>query len=108
MGIGTTVFDAQYASLTEARASIRVGRDVVARCLCGSFSTMRTDTDQGAFEAVTASVKLKKSDWPKEGKIEGEKVDFCRAGDTEWRECRVAGVSETDGIYSLILEAENA
>jgi len=108
MGIGSTVFEAQYASLAEARASIRVDRDIVARCLCGSFATSRTATDEGVYEALTASVKMKKADWPKAGKIEGEQVDFLRAGETEWKPCRVVGVSETNGIYSLILEAEFA
>lgn len=108
MGIGSRVFDAQYAALAEARARLRIGRDVVERCLCGSFATSRTDTDEGSYEAVTGSVKMLKTDWPKSGKIEGTAVDFMRAGESEWRACRVAGVSETDGVYSLILEAEYA
>lgn len=108
MAIGSIVFEAQWNALAEARAVLRVGKDVVARCLCGSFATARTDTDEGSYEAVTGSVKMLKSDWPKSGKIEGTAVDFMRAGESEWRACRVAGVSETDGVYSLILEAEYA
>ena len=108
MGIGSTVFDAQWNALTEARASIRVGRRIVERCLCGSFATTRTATDEGVYEAITASVKLKSAEWPAKGKIEGQKVDFLRNGETEWKPCRVVGVSETGGIYSLILEAEYA
>lgn len=106
MAIGSIVFDAQWNALTEARASIRVGRVVVARCLCGSFASQRVDTDQGSYEAITASVKMKKADWPEPGKIEGKTVDFCRNGSDEWKTCRVAGTSETDGILSLVIEAE--
>ena len=108
MGIGSRVFEAQYAALADARASVRVGKDIVARCLCGSFATTRTATDEGVYEAVVASVKMLKADWPAKGKIEGTKVDFLRSGETEWKPCRVVGVSETDGIYSLSLEAEFA
>lgn len=108
MGIGATIFDAQWNALTEARASLRVGRVVVARCLCGSFASQRVDTDQGTYEALTASVKMKKTDWPATGKIEGKTVDFCRNGSDEWKTCRVSGTSETDGIMSLVIEAEFA
>lgn len=108
MGIGSTVFDAQWNALTEARASIRVGRRIVERCLCGSFATSRTATDEGTYEAITASVKMKKTDWPATGKIEGKTVDFCRNGFEEWKTYRVAGTSETDGILSLVIEAEFA
>ena len=108
MGIGSKVFEAQYGALVEARASIRVGKDVIARCLCGSFSTAIVDTDQGQTSAVVASVKMKKSDWPKAGLPDGSKIDFIRNGETDWKPFRVSGSSETDGIYSLTIEAEFA
>jgi hypothetical protein len=108
MGIGSIVFDAQWEGFTEARCSLRVGRDIVGRCLCGSFATTRMDTEQGVYEATVASVKLKKSDWPARESPHGKKIEFVRVGETQWRVCRVAGVSETDGIYSLTLEAEFA
>ena len=49
-----------------------------------------------------------KADWPAKGKIEGTKVAFLRPGETEWKPCRVVGTSETDGILSLVIEAEFA
>jgi len=48
------------------------------------------------------------ADWPGKGKPEGVKVEFARAGSDIWKPCRVASASETDGIYSLTLEAEYA
>lgn len=108
MGIGSRVFEAQYAALAEARARLRIGRDIVERCLCGSFATTRTATDEGVYEAVVASVKMLKADWPAKGKIEGTKVDFMRSGETEWKPCRVVGVSEIGEVYGLALEAEFA
>jgi len=106
MGIGSKVFEAQYAALAEARASIRVGRRIIERCLCGSFATTRVSTDQGVYEATVASVKMKKADWPAREKMHGALVEMCRVGDTEWKPGRIVGVSETDGILSLALEAE--
>jgi len=47
MGIGSKVFEAQYAALAEARARLRIGRDIVERCLCGSFQSVLTDTEEG-------------------------------------------------------------
>jgi hypothetical protein len=112
MGIGSSVFNAQYAALTEARASLRVGRKQLDRCLCGSFATTRTATDEGVYEAVLASVKAVKAEWDAAfgagQQKEGTAVQFCRSGETEWRNARIVGVSETDGIYSLALEAEFA
>jgi len=106
MGIGSTVFDAQWGGFTEARASLRIGRVVIERCLCGSFATTRVSTDQGVYEATVASVKMKKADWPVREKMHGALVEMCRVGDTEWKPGRIVGVSETDGILSLALEAE--
>lgn len=108
MGIGSTVFDAQYGGWAEARASLRIGRVVIDRCLCGSFATTRVSTDEGAYEATVASVKLKKADWPSGQAMHGVRVEMCRTGETEWRAGRIVGVSETDGILSLALEAEFA
>lgn len=109
MGIGSKVFEAQYAALAEARARLRIGRDIVERCLCGSFQTVQTPTDQGVYQAVVASLKMNKTDWPaRAGEPNGVKVDFARPGSDIWKQCRVVGVSETDGIYGLTLEAENA
>ena len=108
MGIFSRSFEAMFATQPTMRASVRVGKDIVARCLCGSFATTRTATDEGVYEAVVASVKMLKADWPAKGKIEGTKVDFMRSGETEWKPCRVVGTSETDGILSLVIEAEFA
>ena len=107
MGIGSRVFEAQYAALAEARARLRIGRDVVERCLCGSFQNTPTDTEEGQYLAVVASVKMLVSDWPNKLRPEGRKVDFARVGG-EWKACRVAAASETDGVWSLTLEAEFA
>ena len=107
MGIGSIAFSAQWNGFAEARAFLRVDRAVISQCLCGSFGLSRTDTDQGSYEAAVASVKVKKIDWPARVKIEGTKVDFMRTGG-EWKRFRVSGSSETDGILSLILEAEFA
>lgn len=108
MGIGSKVFEAQYAALAEARARLRIGRDIVERCLCGSFQSVQTDTEEGQYSALVASVKMNVADWPGKGKPEGVKVEFARAGSDIWKQCRVASASETDGIYSLTLEAEYA
>jgi len=40
--------------------------------------------------------------------MEGAVVEFIRASGDEWKPFRVSAVSETDGIVSLILEAEFA
>lgn len=108
MGIGSTVFNAQWNAFAEARASLRVGRKIIERCLCGSFATVRTDTDQGVYEAATASVKVRKADWPSGVVPEGCRVDFVRYGDNDWKAYRISTVSETDGILSLGMEAEFA
>jgi len=109
MGIGSSVFNAQYAALTEARASLRVGRKQLDRCLCGSFATTRTATDEGVYEAVLASVKAVKTEFEAAfgtDRPEGWRVEFARAGESNWQDARIVGVSETDGILSLALEAE--
>jgi len=108
MGIFSRSFEAMFASQPTMRASLRVGRKQLDRCLCGSFATTRTATDEGVYEAVVASVKMLKADWPAKGKIEGTKVDFMRSGETEWKPCRVVGVSEIGEVYGLALEAEFA
>ena len=108
MGIFSRSFEMMFATQPTMRASIRIGRKQLDRCLCGSFASQRVDTDQGSYEAITASVKMKKADWPEPGKIEGKTVDFCRNGSDEWKTCRVVGTSETDGILSLVIEAEFA
>ena len=111
MGIGSSVFNAQYAALTEARASLRVGRKQLDRCLCGSFATTRTATDEGVYEAVLASVKAVKTEFEAAfgtDRPEGWRVEFARAGESNWQDARIVGVSETDGIYGLALEAEYA
>lgn len=108
MGIFSRSFEMMFATQPTMRARLRVGRKQLDRCLCGSFATTRTATDEGVYEAVVASVKMLKADWPAKGKIEGTKVDFLRPGETEWKPCRVVGTSETDGILSLVIEAEYA
>ena len=108
MGIGSRVFESQYAALAEARAKLRIDRDIVEQCLCGSFQTTRTATDEGLYDAIVASVKLKKTAWPSRERPEGKIVEFMRDSESEWTKCRVVGVSETDGIFSLILQAEFA
>ena len=109
MGIGSKVFEAQYAALAEARARLRIGRKQLDRCLCGSFATTRTATDEGVYEAVLASVKVVKAEFEAAfgtDRPEGWRVEFARAGESNWQDARIVGVSETDGIYSLALEAE--
>jgi hypothetical protein len=106
MGIGSTVFNAQWTALSSARAALRVGKKQIDRCLCGSFATVRQDSEEGTFESIVASVKVLKSDWPEGTKIEGARVDFSRYGTSLWTRGRVSGVSETDGVYSLSIESE--
>ena len=108
MGIGKIAFDAQYAALAEARASVRVGRVVIDRCLCGAFGLSRTDTEQGTYEAAVASIKLMRDSWPAGVPIDGTKIEFMRVGGEKWLRFRVAGHSETDGLISLSVEAEYA
>jgi hypothetical protein len=112
MGIGLTTFNAQWAGLPAARSSVRIGRKQLDRCLCGSFATTRTATDEGTYDAVLASVKAVKTEWDAAFgagmQKEGTAVQFCRAVETDWRDARIVGVSETDGILSLSLEAEYA
>ena len=107
MTLGEKMFNAQWTGLPSARCQFRVNkRDVIERCLCGAVSTVRMDTDQGTTETVTGSVKVLVSDWSIDRrKTEGMKVEFSRTG-TDWNPYRIAGVSETDGVFSFIIEAE--
>lgn len=93
------------------RASIRIGRKQLDRCLCGSFATTRTATDEGVYEAVLASVKVVKAEFEAAfgtDRPEGWRVEFARAGESNWQDARIVGVSGTDGILSLDMEAEFA
>lgn len=111
MGIFSRSFEAMFATQPTMRASLRVGRKQLDRCLCGSFATTRTATDEGVYEAVLASVKAVKTEFEAAfgtDRPEGWRVEFARAGESNWQGARIVGVSETDGIYSLTLEAEFA
>lgn len=110
MSLGATMFNSQWIGLPAARCKLRVEkRDIFARCLCGAVSTVRMDTDQGVTETVTGSVKILVADWTiAPAKTEGLKVEFARIGSEDWKPYRIAGVSETDGVYSFIIEAEFA
>ena len=111
MGIFFRSFEMMFASQPTMRASLRVGRKQLDRCLCGSFATTRTATDEGVYEAVLASVRAVKTEFEAAfgtDRPEGWRVEFKRAGESNWQDARIVGVSETGGIYSLALEAEYA
>jgi len=108
MAFGTTVFNAEWNTLTEARVSLRVGRNDIAKALCGAFDTTRTATEEGIVDTFAASVKILKADWPLKDRPEGKVVELLLSGDTKWKSCRVVGVSETDGVWSLNVVAEFA
>jgi len=114
MGVFSRSFEVMFATQPTMRARLRVGRKQLDRCLCGSFATTRTATDEGVYEAVLASVRAVKTEFEAAfgtDRPEGWRVEFARAGEsksTVWQDARIVGVSETDGIYSLALEAEYA
>ena len=61
--------------------------------------------------AVASLIKVLEADWVEafgNRKPEGQAILFQRPGDAGWKPARIVGVSETDGIYSLALEAEYA
>lgn len=111
MGVFSRSFEAVFATQPTMRASVRIGRKQLDRCLCGSFATTRMATDEGVYEAVLASVRAVRTEFEAAfgtDRPEGWRVEFARYGSEHWQDARIVGVSETDGIYGLALEAEYA
>jgi hypothetical protein len=111
MGIFSRSFETMFATQPTMRARLRVGRKQLDRCLCGSFETTRENTEEGQLMAVASLIKVLEADWVEafgNRKPEGQAILFQRPGDAGWKPARIVGVSETDGIYSLALEAEYA
>ena len=85
MGIFSRSFETMFATQPTMRARLRVGRKQLDRCLCGSFATTRTATDEGVYEAVLASVRAVKTEFEAAfgtDRPEGWRVEFARAGES--------------------------
>jgi hypothetical protein len=112
MGVFSRSFEAVFATQPTMRASVRIGRKQLDRCLCSRFDTTRTNTEEGQLMAVASLIKVLEADLVEafgNVKLEGQAILFQRPGDVGWKPARIVAVSyPTDGIYSLTLEAEYA
>ena len=111
MGIFSRSFEAMFATQPTMRASIRIGRKQLDRCLCGSFATTRENTEEGQFLSIASTVKALASEWVSAFggySAEGLRCQFARPGDVTWKDARIVATSVTDGVMSMTLEAEFA
>ena len=103
------MFEAQWTQANR-RASLRIGkRTIIKRCVCGRVGTQRMETDEGSYNAITASVKVQSADWVTAGSpVDGSDIEFGWYDSNVWKTYRISESSETDGLVSVDLEAENA
>ena len=106
MTIGSTVFDAVYDALSEARASLRIGTHVIAECLCTNIDLTSEATEQGMYRQASITARIRKEDENPSFPLSIDRtieVQQLTAG-SQWIKLRIAGRRDIGGIIALVLE----
>jgi CRISPR/Cas system-associated exonuclease Cas4 (RecB family) len=103
------LFEAVYATFTEARARLRIGGErgaIIARAVCQQIQRMRIVTDNGIVNAITGTARILESD-AVDGLDIGAVIEVSIASG-EWVKVRVAMSHLIGGVRNMQLEAPNA
>lgn len=100
--LGMMAYTAVYASLPDARASLRFDRRTVVACLCGTIGAARVFTENGTANDSTIEAHLPVSTVPDGALALGQLVEFSTDG-TNWKTYRVTARNETAGLIGVTL-----
>lgn len=84
------IFNGLYSAITEARASVRKGRQTIERAMVSGYELHRQNSGQGQFRNVDASIRYLLAE---EGSVivTGDIAEFKMDSSDEWIKFRVAG-----------------
>ncbi len=106
----TVIFNSMYSALAEARASIRVGSDVLPRCLCEGVGKARQSSEMGLYGAVATQVRYLAPEAVAAGlggKLElGAAIELSSNG-AEYARFRIVGTQTTGAVVTLTLADPN-
>jgi CRISPR/Cas system-associated exonuclease Cas4 (RecB family) len=103
------LFEAVYATFTEARARLRVGGErgaIIARAVCQQLQRVRIITDQGIVNAITGTARILEAD-AVEGLDAGAVIEVS-INEGGWIKARVQISHQIGGVRNMQLEAPNA
>ncbi len=106
-GMAAEAFEAIYDSMTEARATLRVGgRETIARCLCSGLPRARVDTDEGQVLTAPTVVRYLKAEESRTEPEVGDTVELQSDAIGDRVRVRVVERLPHGGMVRLTVEAE--
>lgn len=102
--IGSDIFNALYASLPDARCTVKAGEYTALQCLCPSIGQTAGSSEQGLYASADISVRMLESDDDPAGGFQfGKRVALTMATGGA-HEFRVSGRVVAAGVLRLMLE----
>lgn len=105
MSIGTDTWEAIYAGMTEAHASMRFGRTSVPRVVCSGVGTERNPTELGGGVSYDVTTRYLQSDDPAKGAGLGDVCELQTYSEADYSKYRIVGRAISSGVVRLQLEA---
>jgi len=105
MGMTENIFNAAYAGIPAAQASVRAGRETIARCLCSGLMASSEPTEQGLMLAADVSVRLLLANEPTDGQLaNNQKITVTMTESGASATMRITARNISGGILRLTLE----
>jgi hypothetical protein len=107
MTLGETVYQAAYAGIPEARATMLLADGFTTiPCMCTSVEMTRTSTEFGQTETPSCVVRLLKSSEVTTGLEQGKVVTLNHSSGTAFK-LRINARKNVSGLVSLLMIAES-